>query len=100
METKHTPGPWTLEKIDDAEKTLVYYRVNSGKNTIGFAGVYHNRKLTDEEFTGNAKLIAAAPELLDACIEMYELLERAHKGSMLGKGIRKQALEAIKKATE
>ena len=94
-----SPGPWDLEKIDDAEKTLVYYRVNSGKNTIGFAGVYHNRKLTDEECTANAHLVAAAPEMIEALFEakrMYEELEPAGGWQ----GVYEQIEDAIKKATK
>jgi len=68
MNTKHTPGPW----IYKFNKTREKYKID-GLRWEGFARVYaHTRdtitgKITDqEEGEANARLIAAAPELLEA----------------------------------
>lgn len=44
-------------------------RGSQNKHTIGFAAVYADdkRKLASEEVMANARLIAAAPDLIEAC---------------------------------
>jgi hypothetical protein len=71
METKHTPGPWqTLpEEADKAYIRVRGTRLGSRYKvanvvTLDYAGV-HPREA--EETRANARLIAAAPELLEAC---------------------------------
>lgn len=69
----HTPGPWKLQNVIASDRhTLVYKRIIAKgiKEAIAFAGVYkgHNAE-------ANAQLIAAAPELLDACIDALEILK-------------------------
>jgi hypothetical protein len=59
----HTPGPWKAVDVT-SEKTLVYRRIDAGKKNVGFAGSYKQRDTTEAE--ANARLIAAAPELLEA----------------------------------
>lgn len=52
----HTPGPWTAEgSIIGADRTVVAYRVNRPAGG--------NQRVED----ANARLIAAAPDLLEAC---------------------------------
>ncbi|MBE3084680.1 MAG: hypothetical protein IMZ64_00500 [Bacteroidetes bacterium] len=81
METKHTKGEWrqshrkTYEGVystqvyDEKEKTictLAWHKVDLGNGVTG----------TDRE--ANAKLIAAAPDMLEACkeaLKMYKELE-------------------------
>lgn len=63
METKHTPGPW---KINPRAKAMIMSESGRG---IASAAVYSTN--TDngehiEENLANAKLIAAAPEMLQA----------------------------------
>ncbi len=62
MKTKHTPGPWHIEETDDT-----YFIADANSEICG--GV---EKLRDDEFIdraeANARLIAAAPELLGALI--------------------------------
>lgn len=52
METKHTQGPWNVSYNTTAH--------------LPFAYVISNKQESDEEAEANAKLIAAAPELLEA----------------------------------
>jgi hypothetical protein len=56
MKKEHTPGPWKLAgptTISNADETIV----------IGYA---HNYKTPRVQTDANARLIAAAPELLEA----------------------------------
>lgn len=59
MNTKHTPGPWTVRK--DAIKFLITAKDNSG--IAHTSGLHYDSE-------ANARLIAAAPELLEALIEL------------------------------
>lgn len=54
MSNKHTPGPWQLHyDVSDFSVTA-----NDGEERVSYVGS-----------EANAKLIAAAPELLEACIK-------------------------------
>lgn len=64
LTAKHTPGPWTLKPAEDGE-----FREPGngdaavvGSNLVSPGIVWQN----DEEGRANARLIAAAPELLEA----------------------------------
>ncbi len=66
--TAHTPGPWTLQELphDHDFRTGVNYTVRDAWNCC-LAQVGHVDALHDgEETEANARLIAAAPELLEA----------------------------------
>lgn len=62
MKTKHTPGPW---KATRDPRTEYNYTIGCKKGILAFtdsAGC----SLTPEEIEANARLIAAAPDLLAA----------------------------------
>ena len=59
----HTPGPWTVEKGNNALTILA-------KNYYGVARTYG----TGEEDKANARLIAAAPDMLAALKEADEII--------------------------
>ena len=69
MKTTHTPGPWLLVEQGDAneyavltpdkKEWVIAFRLNPG------LPIYAQEK-------ANAKLIAAAPELLQACISAMQ----------------------------
>ena len=66
MTTKHTPAPWNTTWSDDEPHRYVLGR---GDMLIAdcYADTAEDFGLPDpEEYQANAKLIAAAPELLDA----------------------------------
>lgn len=69
MKTKHTPGPW---KIDNTGVLT-----NSKGNRV-FATVYVARPTVESEYfdkwQANARLIAAAPDLLEALKAVYNRL--------------------------
>lgn len=78
METKHTPGPWSLEtvrtQIGSCHKIGPF--PGSAAKPGNYACIYADgeywltERLTDrgKELLANARLIAAAPELLNACM--------------------------------
>ena len=81
----HTPGPWTIEDEGDEDEVRLELKGDSGSKPI--AEIYDSY-MTDEqhdsqeeyeedlaEYEANARLIAAAPELLLACEDALMSLE-------------------------
>lgn len=98
MNTKHTPAPWT---VNPKAKT----NIRHGNLTIANCSSTHDGSREEEEIA-NAKLIAAAPELLEALREYVNNEERgiryANKYGIPHQVSEKYRLAkaAIKKATE
>lgn len=77
-QSKHTPGPWTIEKerhTGPNDQTSVTYEIKTRmpvypKGTLEM-DVYIADNISSE---ANARLIAAAPELLTACKGLLNLL--------------------------
>ena len=90
LPTIHTPGPWHRSTLKGG---LIVYGPDG--YAIANAQVWHGRH---EEFSaeGNAQLIAAAPELLEACEWALDALV-AHKAGKSESG--KKCAAAIAKAT-
>ena len=88
MTTQHTTGPWRLSSGDETE-------IFSGAKPVARAhcGGLTSVKLAEAE--ANARLIAAAPELLAALIELQQWAE--YNGIPEGTG--EIALAAIARAT-
>lgn len=86
MGTKHTPGPWKLERHG---KGHGYDVVGGGPEPETV--VYDVRNTRHEQALANARLIAAAPDLLAALKDVLF----ATKGSS---GILDRAREAVAKA--
>jgi hypothetical protein len=57
---KHTPGPWHVVKVPGGNPTI------KGSDGHSVACLGNNRKRTTEEQWANARLMAAAPQLLQA----------------------------------
>lgn len=107
-ENLHTPGPWTCDSIHpDNGRT----QIGSPKDFICELytyGIYSNggEQPTESEQQANARLIAAAPELLEALKEAQKLLhplvmkmnirKHFHEHNVLANVI----VKAIAKATE
>lgn len=90
MEAKHTPGPWKIEP----ELFKYYFQITSEKSKVASCHAGSNKQ-TDEksdELCANARLIAAAPDLLEA----LQLLIAAERISAKDGAT---ACAAIKKAT-
>lgn len=102
----HTPGPWSVM----AEEVLGAYGIATVVPATGSGVVCRvpgNDKTPDER-DANARLIAAAPELLEALKQIkddYEELARNHAGAwhddevLLHQKINEAARAAIAKAT-
>ena len=94
IELKHTPGPWfwtdTGKHWNNDE--LLNLRVNCGEINHGEVG----ECICDTVYEkADATLISAAPELLEAAIRAYEILEA---NDIKGQALLLLAI-AIKKAT-
>jgi hypothetical protein len=87
---KHTKGDWTSTKMIGEENHCICAQVfdNDGKSLC-----YIDSRYGEIEATANAKLVAAAPVLLEFAIEMT----RRYPNSPW---IYEQGNEAIKKATD
>lgn len=96
MNAKHTPGPWKVGKginatvITSDEKTCIAGMIDARRDTLGGAS------LADIE--ANARLIAAAPELLAACqyVVEFDLLSLSSEQMHT---LAKRCRDAINKAT-
>lgn len=94
METKHTPAPWTVTGNEIRVLNGVPMLLATVNNSEG-------AKINGYNAEANAKLIAAAPELLEALKLAYDLLEE-HQGEAKWylRGHYNKINAAIKKATE
>ena len=70
METKHTPGPWNLDKRQ--EKLM---GANGQSIVVWNSGLSFGNRT--EEAEANARLIASAPELLAACSRAFNLIKES-----------------------
>jgi hypothetical protein len=106
MKAKHTPGPWTLtadgagwyiECSPERGHSVAYIRAEIGEE---------DPDTSDDEKEANARLIAAAPELLEALIALLGVAPSKAPGAGLIVGAEEKhanalqaARAAIKKAT-
>jgi hypothetical protein len=94
MNQKHTIGPWDVSTHADNDEIVI----RSPKGII--ANLDCDRPydlITKSESEANAKLMAAAKDLLQACTEFCEKVESGKARSVKSY---KQMKEAIKKATD
>lgn len=64
---KHTPGPWTVQFEREATNHTEDHRHDILDSQAKYLGRFTRSGMTDyEESKANARLIAAAPELLEA----------------------------------
>lgn len=73
---KHTDGPWLVE--GHTVYSLMHHGWNRGVEVLKnrfWATCYHDRSVTDEEAAANARLIAAAPELLEALKATWAVID-------------------------
>ena len=95
MNTKHTHGPWEVDRFYWTIQRRMFGPDEPEVEVIG-------RLTNGEEAEANARLIAAAPELLEALVELTRWANVAgcgrEEGSILDQNI-KAARAAIAKAT-
>lgn len=104
---EHTPGPWFASRDDGNEGNYVSVEDRVIADTYGYfcdTGL----ELPEEEAEANARLIATAPELLEAVQDLVDRLEIAledvfgpepHKWDKTDNDARTMAYAAIAKAT-
>ena len=81
---KHTPGPWTVEWPMDGGALIM---AEDGHGHLGRVDVRYSKRNNLEEAEANARLIAAAPDLLEACRDTVNKLVNIHTvGSDQDKG--------------
>ena len=73
--TKHTPGPWSVAETRHKYDTLIRNRDNDPVASTNFAGY------SPKTAAANARLIAAAPDLLAACREFVAKVDRGEARS-------------------
>jgi hypothetical protein len=93
--SKHTPGPWV---VDEANTNLVARLVNGVYEYVCAVepSSFSTRECSDDQEESDARLIAAAPELLEAlkAIELALKLPTVtpaqvlHESSVIRQGIR------------
>ena len=98
-EVKHTPGPWKVTAHPPYNKVIASH--GQGRQPVYFdVALCH---LETDRAEANARLIAAAPDLLEACKAMLSAIKDSlasgvsinnHKYDAVGQ----QVLAAIKKA--
>ena len=93
MKAKHTPGPWLIDRLREKNEYGIEGIDISSPTYYKFASIWNMEGLKDEN-EANAKLIVAAPELLQG------LIDAAHMDDDICKcTVCKIAKPLIKKAT-
>ena len=90
--TGPTPGPWTVSRVETEHGAICYIKADTGHREV--AVLY-----TDGEQDANARLIASAPDLLDALRAFcgdYEATPTTNDVSL--KAAYRHALDVIAKA--
>ena len=93
-ETKHTSGPWTIGEMDRDEGIFPIYFCDCNDG-IPDAEVYIS-DAPDDNAAQNARLIAAAPDLLAILEEVFDRMCKHGSGDVL---FRSKVEAAIAKAT-
>lgn len=98
-ELMHSPGPWVIDEVASFAKRevghMVYAMGGDGYHGHLVCKLHHAHA---DNQTANARLIAAAPELLQSCRELLCNCE-IYLGPMLCGGEMTKARAAIEKAT-
>lgn len=102
MTTKHTPGPWTFSTSPEGwSNTIHVAQADGAPYTDGYSDVGYIIQTCqgEDESTqmANARLIAAAPEMLEALKLAMQIGDGCSRG-FLGK-VQTQIQAAISKAT-
>lgn len=99
--TKHTPGPWAISwsTFDDGESHGIYADSGPCFSCVSY-GSFLDIK-TESEAEANAKLIAAAPELLEQLTELVRHIQTlpSSEGLPILNIILAKSIQVIKKAT-
>ena len=91
----HTPAPWDARRIPQDSRDDKYSYWVDGTSGVPLADV---RDYPDGMGEANARLIAAAPDLLDALQDILSDLEHGDPGADLSFDMADRARATIKKA--
>jgi hypothetical protein len=97
MKTKHTPGPWVVHCSQRFDGEHIFF-IRSIDDNI--AEIPYWSEPYQNQMEANAKLIAAAPDLLKACKEVVQW-HREHdsgEGELFGQDFVTTCIAAISKA--
>lgn len=105
MDAKHVPGPWNAYNATNG-RILSHWRIRSAcvLDEPAFAIINSDGKILPEYEAGTARLIAAAPDLLEACEAAEQLLAAAQEHDPAWRldtrvdGVRDMARAALAKA--
>ena len=103
MESKHTPGPWTLSLCNRQGKAgQIDYHPPHDARRVQVAYAYNRKSdMHVGEAIANARLIESAPDLLEALKFIAKATQDIDSLPMASTElVRKTALEAIAKATK
>ncbi len=90
MTTKHTPGPWLVEYGHNQKSGIRYWQIHDDLHAIcqnHFCCAAENEDVSE----ANASLIAAAPDLLDAC-ERAEMWFSTHPDGKIMRDVMRAAI--------
>lgn len=100
MKNSHTPGPWFVKKLANSRLAIADVKLESFALKNNYADpspicqiIADNREGQDELF--NANLIAAAPDLLEALVEAFNICVLQ---GCTPKSLNDKIVDAIKKA--
>jgi len=105
-QSKHTPGPWLNRLVKSqashyGEKQSPSHQIEHESSGVVLARIPNSGKSLEARNVANARLIAAAPELLAALIDIIEPMAGIDASKFIPETAHrlKQAREAIAKAT-
>jgi hypothetical protein len=77
MTSKHTPGPWAWERREDydAEHVVVFDPQSDNGDILALVDHEETRADLDQSADANARLMAAAPEMLQALQNLRSLFD-------------------------
>lgn len=98
--TKHTPGPWSCFHMPGT--TSPWWTIRDGRNIYVAEVDWVDHAVLVEEAEANARLIAAAPELLEAAKGLEQALRlysgRSHRDHTITGNAVQAVIDAIAKA--
>lgn len=91
----HTPGPWSNPSDKNLPQHIIHHEGVNGYSPVCYMHLHNDPQLTK----ANAKLIAAAPELLEKLQQIVNVFSDTQADSVVMR-LMKEAEQVIKKATE
>lgn len=88
---KHTPGPWRVVEHSWSDTGIYSDKNHIAHLSIEGVATESNQSQLEASMGANAKLIAAAPELLEACQTLAEWFKRENEGFPNAGEVRKTA---------